>query len=66
MADTIRTQLEADAAAGIQSVSTAGTSVTGMSVQDRIAADKYLAEKSAQARNHLGLTFRQLEPGGTG
>jgi hypothetical protein len=49
-----------------QSITTRDGSVTSVSVQDQIAAARFLASETAKAKNHLGLTFRQLEPGGCG
>ena len=65
-AETIADRIEQDAIAGVQSVSVDGTSVQQMSIDDRIKADQYLATKTAKAKNHCGLTFRTLTPGGCG
>ena len=43
-----------------------GTSVDAQDINDQITADKYRSQKVAASRNHLGLTFRQFTPGGTG
>lgn len=66
MADTIQDGIEADAIAGVQSATVDGQSATAMSIDDRIKAANFLAQQSGRARNHLGLTIRQLEPGGCG
>jgi hypothetical protein len=65
-AETIADRIERDAIDGVQSVSVDGTSVTAMSIDDRIKADQYVASKAAASKNHLGLTFRTLTPGGCG
>lgn len=65
-AETIADRIEQDAIAGVQRVSADGVSVDAMTIDDRIKADEYLARKTAAARNHLGLTFRLLTPGGCG
>lgn len=66
MATTVSEAIEAAAIEGVSRVSVDGTSVDSMSIQDMIAADNYLKQKAAKSRNHLGLTFRKLEPGGCG
>lgn len=67
MADeTIQTSIEQAAIDGVASVSTDGTSVSSMSIDERIKADAYLKSQAARSRNHLGLVFRKLEPGGCG
>jgi hypothetical protein len=66
MADTIASQIEADAIAGVQRVAVDGQSVDAMTIDDRIKADNYVKQRAAVTRNHLGLTFRKLEPGGCG
>lgn len=43
-----------------------GTTVEAQSIPDQIEADKHVNAATARTRNHLGLTFRQLEPGGCG
>jgi hypothetical protein len=65
-AETIQSRIEQDAINGVQSVSVDGTSVSSMSIDDRIKAEQYLAQKAAKSKNHCGLTFRTLEPGGCG
>lgn len=66
MADTIASRIEDDAIAGVQRVAVDGQSVDAMTIDDRIKADNYVRQRAAAARNHLGLTFRKLEPGGCG
>jgi len=66
MADTIETRIEEDAIAGIQRVAADGVSVDAMSVADRIKAAEFLAAQTGKDKNHCGLTFRQLTPGGCG
>jgi len=66
MADeTIQDAIE-ETAKGVQSVSVDGQSVTSMDIDKLIRADEYLAKKAAASKNHLGLSFRQLKPGGCG
>ncbi len=65
-AETIQDRIEQDAIAGIQRVSADGVSVDAMSIDDRIKANEYLARKSAASKNHYGLVFRTLTPGGCG
>ena len=66
MADTIESRIEQDAIDGVASVSTDGTSVTAMSIDDRIKAAKFVAGRAAASKNHRGLAFRTLTPGGSG
>jgi hypothetical protein len=62
---TIQDAIES-AAQNPRAVAFDGTQVQGQPIPDLIEADKYLSGKTARARNHLGVTFRQLEPGATG
>lgn len=63
MADTIESQLEQDAIAGVQSVTADGVSVTQMSVDDRIKAAQFAAkQRSATAGNPFGWAIRKLVP----
>lgn len=39
-----------------------GTNVQARTIDEMIRADEYLAKKTGQSRNHLGLTFRKLIP----
>ena len=55
-----------DAVAGISKVTVDGQTVEMMSVADRIEADKHASTATAKSKNHFGLFFRQLEPGGCG
>ena len=64
--DTIASQIEADAIAGVQRVIVDGLSVEAMSIDDRIKAARYLAQQRASARNHQGLRFTKLIPPGGG
>lgn len=66
MADTIASQIEADAIAGVQRVAVDGQSVDAMSIDDRIKADRYRASKQAAAKNHWGMRFKVLIPPGGG
>ena len=47
-------------------VSIDGQSAEAKSVDEQIKADQYGKARTSRARNHLGLTFRQFEPGGCG
>ena len=64
--ETIADRIEQDAIAGVQRVSVDGTSVDAMSIDDRIKADEYRAKQTAKSKNHCGITFRTLTPGGCG
>ncbi|OHB58800.1 MAG: hypothetical protein A2Y12_00160 [Planctomycetes bacterium GWF2_42_9] len=46
-------------------VSSDGLSVEQHSLADQIAADKYLASKTASRRKGLGIKFSKLSPSGT-
>ena len=63
---TVEETIEKAAVEGVATVSVDGTSVSAIPLRDLIAADNYLRQRAAIARNHLGLTFRKLEPGGCG
>lgn len=65
MAD-IDNAISDDAVAGIQKVTVDGQTVEAMPIADRIAAAKHVAGTTAASKNHLGLFFRTLEPGGCG
>ena len=43
-----------------------GSTVVSQDISKQIEADKYLSAKSAQSKNHCGLSFRTLKPGGCG
>lgn len=51
---------------GIQTVNVDGTSTTMMPIADQIKAAEFARETTAKSKNHLGLTFRELKPGGCG
>ena len=61
LSDLIETAVEAP-----QSVTVAGGNVASRPIPELIEADKYLAAKRARTKNHCGLIFRTLEPGGCG
>jgi hypothetical protein len=63
---TIAERIAQQGVDGIASVNVDGSSVTGIPIRDLIEAEKHATSKTAAARNHLGLVFRQFEPGGTG
>ena len=66
MDDRITQGIRQDAIDGVQRASVDGTSVDAMSVADRILADQHVSGQAAKQRNHCGLVFRKLEPGGCG
>ena len=66
MADTINDKIEQAAKAGFSKVTIDGQSVEAMPIDDQIKAADYLAKQSAASKNHLGLAFRTLKPGGCG
>ena len=43
-----------------------GESVENRPISELIAAENHLASKQAKRRNHCGLSFRRIEPGGCG
>ena len=47
-------------------VASDGQSVQARPIPDLIAADNHLAAKQAKCRNHQGIVFTRLEPGGCG
>ena len=51
---------------GISRVKADGTDVEAMPIGEQIQAAEYEAKKSVASKNHLGITFRTLVPGGTG
>ena len=57
LSDTIE-----EAAGDPEQVSADGISVKSRPIDQLIAADRYLASKTAASRNHFGLRFRKLEP----
>ncbi len=66
MAETIESRIEEDAITGVSRMTVDGTSVDSMSIDERIKAAEFLAKQSAKSKNHCGLTFRTLTPGGCG
>ncbi len=63
--ETISDAIE-ETAKGPARVSVDGTDVTAQDIEKQIKADMYLAAKTAQNKNHAGIGFRTLEPGGCG
>lgn len=59
--ETIRRAAEDPASAAVD-----GQSVQARPIPDLIAAHNHLVAKEAKRRNHGGLIFRRMEPGGTG
>ena len=64
-AETIADRIEENAK-GVASVSVDGVSTTAVDIDKQIRAEQYLAAKTAKARNHCGIVFRTLKPGGCG
>lgn len=64
--ETIQSALEQAAIDGVTSASVDGASVVSLPIGERILADQYVKSQSAKSRNHLGLVFRKMEPGGCG
>ncbi len=64
--DTIAEGIEADAIAGVQSVTVDGQSVNAIPLKERMEAAEWVKKQTATTRNHCGLIFRQFEPGGCG
>jgi hypothetical protein len=66
MAEGLESRIE-DVAAKPASVSVDGQSVSEQSINDLIAADKYLAAKAAAGKSHMGLRITKLKmPGARG
>ena len=63
---TIAEQIAATALAGVASSSNGKESASAMSIDDMIKAAAYAASATAATRNHLGLRFRKIIPGGCG
>lgn len=55
MADTIQEAIENQAKADVQSSSVDGVSITHMSVDDKIKADRFAAGKTSAAARKVGL-----------
>jgi len=51
---------------GIQRVTADGVTTEAMPIDDQIKAAEYAKKNTAVSRNHLGLAFRTLKPGGCG
>jgi hypothetical protein len=64
-AETIAEAIEKNAK-GPARVSVNGLSVESQSIADQIAADQYVKANTAKSRNHRGIAFRALKPGGCG
>lgn len=65
MADTIAEAID-EAAKGPQSVTVDGMSVTAPDIDKLIRADQYAKANTGIEKNHCGLRFRTLKPGGCG
>lgn len=66
MADDLSQEIR-DAAAGPQQVTVDGQTVQQRPLAELVEADRYLASKTAAAKNHRGLRFTKLvPPGATG
>lgn len=66
MADTIDEAISETALAGVKRVTVDGQSVEALDIDQLVAAKQAAAATSAKARNHCGLAFRTMEPGGCG
>lgn len=67
MADEVSDAIEASATAGIAATAEDGRSTTAMSINDQIAADKYLAAKRNRAKGMNAILRQQMAaPSGTG
>jgi hypothetical protein len=66
MSDALDDAIETAATEGVSRVTLDGTTVESFPLRDQIAAAEHLAARVAAGKNHLGLTFRRLEPGGCG
>ena len=64
MAENLEEKI-ADNASGPAKVSSDAGSVEQHALADQIAADKYLASKTAAQRKGLGIKFSKLSPSGT-
>ena len=62
---TIEQKIEENAL-GQARVTVDGTDVTAVDIEKQIKAAEFLAAQNAKEKNHCGLTFRQLTPGGCG
>lgn len=63
---TIDEAIETVAVGMVQQSSENGRSVTRMSVQDMIAADRHLSQKAAAGKAHFGLRMTKCIPPGGG
>ena len=63
---TISEAITNAALAGVSEVEVAGRRVKAMTVDEQIKAAQFAATSAAKSRNHLGLVFRTLQPGGGG
>lgn len=66
MAEKTITDAIEEQAMGPRQVTVDGASTQRRDIRELIEADKHLAAKTAAKRNHFGMAFRKLEPGGTG
>lgn len=65
MTTAIETAIETAATDGIKRVVVGGQEVEQLSIQDQIAADKYLASKSAISTTSRGAIFNKISPPGS-
>lgn len=59
-------QIQDAATAGVQSATVDGNTTVAMSVQDQIAADRYLASKSTVTNRRRGFRMSKLIPPSAG
>jgi hypothetical protein len=64
--NSVSEAIERTAKEGVQRATADGVSVDAIDIEKQIAADKYLRAQTAASRNHLGLSFRRIVPGGCG
>ena len=64
--DAIKDSIEQAATDGIQSATGEGGSVTKMSIDEQIKANRYLKSQAAANRNGFGLRRTKLIPPGAG
>jgi hypothetical protein len=66
MSEEIQHAIRRAVADDVQHIAVDGVSVQSRPIPDLIEGDKYLEAKTSASKNHMGLSFRRMEPGGTG
>lgn len=64
--ETIEDAIESVAKGMVSSSEESGRKIDRMAIKDMIAADQYLAGKTAAAKSHFGLRFTKCIPPGGG